>query len=376
MNDITKPMMVDVFKQISSLPFADLHFRNDPSTQLKAIVAIHSTELGPALGGVRCLSYSNTDRALKDVLQLARGMTYKSAINRLEYGGGKAVILYPEMFKKKSAEYRNALFSAFGDFIESLNGQYITAVDSGTGPDDMDVIARRTNHVVCTSQQMKGTGDPSPYTAQGVLRGIQAVLKKSTGSDNLSGRHILVQGVGHVGASLVEKLNKQGAKITISDSDNTLLKKYVEKFSCDAVSSNNVFEVECDVFSPCALGQVIDSKVVSKLKAPAIAGAANNQLMSDEMGEMLRKAGILYAPDYVINSGGMLQIAFINDVGKIAEKIDQIYMTLLNIFEKSDQQKMATNRVADRMAEAVIEQHYHCKHASAYPPEQGVNSNC
>ncbi len=352
MDATSHSFMADVFQQTANLPFADLHFCHNPASQLQAIIAIHSTEPGPALGGTRFIPYPDTDRAVNDALRLAKGMTYKAAINHLCFGGGKAVILYPAQLKN-----RRALFSAYGDFVESLGGRYITAVDSGTSPRDMDIIATRTAHVVCTTQQMAGTGDPSPYTARGVLYGIQAALKIKYGSEQISGKHIAVQGAGHVGYALIKMLHEQGAVISVCDTSSEALKSCVDEFGCTVVAVNDIYDIECDVFSPCALGQSITEETLARLKAPIIAGSSNNQLLNENLSEQISRAGILYAPDYVINSGGLLQIAYINQVEMINEKIEQIYNTLLTIFEQAAQQKKPTDYIADRQAEAVIEKH-------------------
>ncbi len=352
MDTTSHSFMGDVFQQAANLPFADLHFCNDPASQLQSIIAIHSTELGPALGGTRFIPYPDTDRAVNDALRLAKGMTYKAAINHLCYGGGKAVILYPDQLKN-----RHALLGAYGDFVESLGGRYITAVDSGTSPRDMDIIASRTDHVVCTTQQMAGTGDPSPYTARGVLYGIQAALKAHCGSDQINAKHIAVQGAGHVGYALIKMLHEQGAVISVCDTSESALKACVDEFGCNVVSVDDIYDVECDVFSPCALGQSITEETLPRLKASIIAGSSNNQLSNEKLGEQISKAGILYAPDYVINSGGLLQIGYIDQAEMINEKIERIYNTLLTIFEKAEQQKKPTHYIADRQAEAVIRKH-------------------
>ncbi len=342
----------DLFQQSATLPFSRVHIGNDTKSQLQVIVAIHSTVLGPALGGCRLLNYSSTSAALTDVLHLARGMSYKAAFNHLSYGGGKAVILAPAKIVD-----RHALMVAYGDFIESLNGQFITAIDSGTGTEDMDIIAQRTSHVVCTSNKLAGTGNPSPHTARGVLRGIQAAVKYALKQDQLEGLHVLIQGVGHVGYHLARYLHERGAKLSVSDINQQALHQCQDEFAATVIAPEEVYATECDIFSPCARGQIINADSMRQLKTKIVAGAANNQLSEGHFGDLLRKKGILYAPDYVINSGGLLQIACIDNGEDLAQAIDNLYDKLLTLFERSDKQDQATNIIADQMAEQYLNQH-------------------
>lgn len=344
--------MDDIFQQIEARPFTRIHFANDSDSQLQVIVAIHSTVLGPALGGCRFVHYPSTQEALKDVLNLAQSMTYKAAFNRVAFGGGKAVILTPE----KNYD-RRILMECYGDFIESLGGQFITAVDSGTGTDDMDIVAQRTKHVVCTSKLQAGSGDPSPHTARGVLRGIQAAAKYIFNRDKLEGLHILIQGVGHVGYHLAAYLHECGAKLSISDINKQALVQCQDEFSASIVEPDKVYTTDCDIFSPCALGQIINAATVNKLKTKVIAGSANNQLVNENYGEILRQQGILYAPDYVINSGGLLQIAYINDENKLIQEIDKLYDSLLMIFKKSEELNISTNLIANQMAKQYLREY-------------------
>ncbi|MBL4762732.1 MAG: amino acid dehydrogenase [Gammaproteobacteria bacterium] len=345
-------MMTDLFQQSAALPFADVHFHHDPDTQLRAIIAIHSTVLGPAMGGCRFVHYSHTQDALLDALHLSRAMTYKAAINRLPFGGGKAVILAPEKLRD-----RLALMKAFGDFVDSLGGRYITAVDSGTASTDMDWIASRTTHVFCTTQQSAGSGDPSPFTALGVLRGIEAAVKYTFNRDKLAGLHALIQGVGHVGYELARLLTMEGVKITVTDINPAAVKRCQDEFSAAVVKVGEEYAVNCDIFCPCALGQSLNSNNINTLRAKIVAGAANNQLDTEVCGERLRQQGILYVPDYVVNSGGILQIAYSQDAAQMERKINQLYDTLLSIFAQSEQQQIATNGIADQMAEAILNDH-------------------
>ncbi len=346
MQQFTPHHMADVFAQADEYPFSSLHFSHESRSQLKAIIAIHSTDSGPALGGTRLIHYPDTHTALQDALRLARGMTYKSAINHLAYGGGKAVILMPD-----TPFDRRQLLEDYGRFVESLGGQYITAVDSGTSPADMDIVAQTTRHVVCTTNQIDGSGDPSPYTARGVLRGIQAALFYQTGTDDLNGRHIAIQGVGHVGFVLARLVHELGATLTIADHNPAAVSQCVQQFSCQVVEADEILSIDCDVVSPCALGQVITADKVHKIRAGIIAGSANNQLADVSLADIVRNRGILYAPDYVINSGGMLQIAYMQEPHKINQCIDDLYQILLAIFKQSESKSISTQAVADQMAE-------------------------
>lgn len=345
------PQSVDIFQQTDTLPFADLHFWHDPEVQLRAIIAIHDTTMGPALGGCRMVPYDSTNAAIFDALNLARGMTYKSAINELPYGGGKSVIIHPGVIKD-----RHQLMQSFGHFVESLGGRYITAVDSGTGTQDMDDINQSTAHVFCTSQRQHGTGDPSPFTAKGVFHCIQATAQFINQHHDLTNLHIVVQGAGHVGYQLIKLLTEAGAFVTVCDNNPAAVEKCVQDFAVRSVTPDQVYDVVCDIFSPCALGQVINPDTLKRLKTKAIAGAANNQLLNDTFGEQLRQAGILYAPDFLINSGGMLQITF-SDLALLNQKLEALYDILLTIYEAAQQQQKATNTIAIDMAKAILETH-------------------
>jgi len=341
----------DIFQKADTRPFSSLHFGHDPTTQLQAIVAIHSSLLGPALGGCRFMRYPTTNDAIVDVLNLARGMTYKAAFNKVPFGGGKAVVLMPP------GNYdRRALMESYGDFIESLGGQFITAMDSGTCTEDMDIISERTQHVVCTSKDFSGSGDPSPHTARGVLKGIQAAVRYVFKREQLDGLHILIQGVGHVGYHLADYLHRLGASLSISDFNKEKVIQCQDEFSARVVEPDKVYQTQCDIFSPCALGQVVNQNTIENLNMKVIAGAANNQLIDAEFGQRLRNKGITYAPDYVINSGGLLQIAYVQDENELKRSIDNIYDALLTIFEKSDEQNIATNLVANQMARKYMDE--------------------
>lgn len=339
---------MDVFKQADALGFGDIHIKIDSVTDLHAIIAIHNTKLGPALGGCRCVPYPSTEAALLDAMRLARGMTYKAAISGLSSGGGKAVLMCPPEIKD-----REAYFEAYGAFVDELGGRYITAVDSGTSVADMDIIARRTQHVACTSESRAGTGDPSPHTALGVRRGIEAAVKSKLNRDDLEGVHVAIQGVGHVGYPLAQELFEYGSKLTVCDIDKDATERCVDEFGAKVVDPERIYDVPSDVFSPCALGAVINDDTLARLDTKVVAGGANNQLAENRHGDVLHKRGILYAPDYVVNAGGIIQI-IIDDESILREKILNIYDTLTRIFEQSAKTNEAPHRVADSMVDAML----------------------
>lgn len=326
--------------------FGDLHFKVDPHSGLKAIIAIHNTKLGPALGGCRFIEYPNTAAAIKDAMRLARGMSYKAAAVNLPLGGGKAVIIKP-----KTPFNRSEYMEQFGRFIQDLNGRYITAVDSGTSLSDMDIIGDYTKHVASLSIH---DGDPSPSTAKGILKGIQAAVAFKLGKDHLQGVHVALQGLGHVGYSLAALLYNAGASLTVSDIDPAKVEQAVKNFGAKAVSSDNIHKVPCDVFAPCALGSVINEQSINELQTTIIAGAANNQLGHASDGRKLHEKGILYAVDYVINAGGLIYAAskyFHTPQEKVTYQIDGIYTSLLEIFTISARENVPTSEVADNLAQ-------------------------
>src|SRR5664279_1241597 len=332
---------MDVFGKLSTYDFGEVHFRLDKASQLKAIVAIHDSRLGPALGGCRFIEYDTDEAAYVDALRLARGMTYKAAITNLGHGGGKSVIMKP-----KRHFDRSALFSAFGRFIEDLRGHYITAEDSGTGLEDMEIIRTQTKHV---------TGiDPSPFTALGVRRGIEAAVKFKLGKDDLKGIHVAVQGVGHVGYYLCKELHAAGAKLTVADVDKLKSERAKREFGAAITEITKVAEVDCDVFAPCALGAGLNDDTIPHLKASIVAGAANNQLLEPRHGDDLHARGILYAPDYAINAGGLVNVAQEvkgYDAKAAREKTLKIYDTIWDICERSKKLNAPTYNIADLMAE-------------------------
>lgn len=329
------------------LKFGEVHMKFDHALGLRAIVAIHNLIRGPAIGGCRLIPYASTDAALEDALRLAFMMSYKSAINNLPHGGAKSVLMMPKEIKN-----REAFFEKFGDFVNELGGRYIVAVDSGTSPKDMDIIARRTPFVSCTTNS-GSEGDPSPQTAFGVLRGIEAAAKFKLGKDNLEGVHVAVQGVGHVGYYLAQHLKAKGARLTVCDINKDNLSRAVKEFGAEVVDPENIYDVQADIFSPCALGSILNLQHIKRLKTKIVAGSANNQLAHYQYGAALHDRGILYAPDFLINAGGLIQVAVIYDhadKNKAHEQISNIYHTAMDIFEKSAAENRATNDIAEEIA--------------------------
>lgn len=325
-------------------------FCQDKKTGLKAIIAVHSTVCGPALGGTRMWKYSDEQSALTDVMRLSRGMTYKNAISGLNLGGGKAVII-GDSKTQKSPE----LFIKFGEFVNSLAGSYITAEDVGINPEDMLHVSKSTKHVTGLPGKK---GDPSPITAYGVYMGMKAALKFHKGNDSLNGKKILVQGIGHVGLYLLDYLQKEGAIITVSDINKEAVKNTVSKYNCKFLEPNDIYDAEMDIYAPCALGATVNNNTIEKLKCSIIAGAANNQLMDEDVhGKILFDKGIVYAPDYLINAGGVMncyaEIHGINNK-KVMEMAGEIYNTTLDILNKSKKENIPTSLAANKIAEKRI----------------------
>lgn len=327
-------------------------FCNNKDVGLKAIIALHNTALGPALGGTRMWNYKNEEEALIDVLRLAKGMTYKASAAGLNLGGGKAVIIGDPKTQKTEA-----LFRSFGRFVNSLNGRYITAEDVGTTVREMEYIFMETPWVTGIPKAFGGSGDPSPYTAHGVLMGIKASVKAKLGADSLKGIRVAVQGLGNVGYHLVEYLAKEQALITVADIDTAKVRKVAAQFAAHAVDADDIAAVDCDVFAPCALGAVINDRSIVKLKAKVVCGGANNQLAEARHGDMLREAGVLYAPDYVTNAGGLMNV-FVELEGyspdRALDKTVQVYDNLMRVFEIAERQGIGTHTAADRLAEERI----------------------
>ncbi len=341
---------MNVFDLMASYDYGEVHFARDPATSLRAIVAIHDTSMGPALGGCRFLSYAREEDALIDALRLARGMTYKAALADIPHGGGKSVVIRPDVPHFD----RGALFLAFGRFVEGLGGRYITAEDSGTGLEDMEIIRTVTKHVTGVDVAHGGSGDPSPFTALGVRRGIEACVKVALGRDALDGIHVAVQGVGHVGYHLCKELHMQGAKLSVADVDPLKAERAKREFGATVVPLDAIFDIECDVLAPCALGSALNDGTIPRIKAKVIAGAANNQLAEPRHGDDVNARGILYAPDYAINAGGLVNVSAEvagYDAEKVRARVMKIYDTIFEIAERSRRSLTPTYRVADLMAE-------------------------
>lgn len=326
-------------------------FGRDPEVGYRGIIAIHSTVCGPAVGGTRVWNYANEEAALTDVLRLSRGMTYKNALAGLPLGGGKAVIL-----GDNKTLNRDAIFSAHGRFIEALNGQFVTAEDVGTSPSDMEIVRSETTHV---AGLLSRTGDPSPFTARGVFRAMQAAAKYLWNSEDLSGVTVALQGCGHVGYYLGKHLHAAGAKLIVSDIDAQKTSRLVEEFDAEEVETEQISGVRADVFAPCALGGVINDQTIPQLRSQVVAGAANNQLLEDRHGEMLRERGIVYVPDYAANAGGVFSgcIELLGwDRAHASQKVDQIFDTVVRILELANSEAISTNKAADRIAENHLRQ--------------------
>jgi leucine dehydrogenase len=310
------------------------------------LISIHNTHLGPAIGGTRFWQYQNEQEAINDVLRLARGMTYKNALAGVPFGGGKSIIL-----KNDGPIDREAIFRAHGRFVETFGGRYITAEDVGTSPDDMEYVRKETQYV---AGLLSGSGNPSPVTARGVFRAMQAAAKYRWGSDALSDRTVAIQGCGSVGYYLASYLHDDGARLIVSDVDARKVESVVNEFRAVAVAPEEIYGVEADIFAPCALGGVINDQTISVLKMEIVAGAANNQLLEPRHGDELAARNILYAPDYAANSGGVINgcrdlLGW--DSAQAAVKVDEIYDTVFNIFQIAAAEDIATSKAADRLAE-------------------------
>lgn len=347
-----------MFELLDQYQVNELHVRYDAASGLKAFIAIHNTDLGPALGGCRFIHYPQESLAIRDVVSLARGMSYKAALADVPQGGGKSVIIKPN--GKYDPE---RLFSEFGRFVESLNGRYITAIDSGTTAKEMDIIHSQTSHVTSTSS----AGNPSLHTARGVFEGIRASVKYKLNRDSLDGLRVAIQGVGNVGYALGRMLAKEGVDVIVSDIDQGRVDLALEHFAVKSVAPDEIVHEPCAIFAPCGLSNVINDVTIDQLGCRIVAGSANVQLAHSDLGMRLHSKGILYAPDYVINAGGLIYASLIHldeiqqanmpmsEVGVIQElipkKVTEIGDTLLAIFERSSQENLATSVIADRMAE-------------------------
>ena len=338
-----------LFDTIAEMGHEQLVLCQDSASGYRGIIAIHSTVLGPALGGTRFWSYATDEEAIVDALRLARGMTYKNAVAGLNLGGGKSVIIGDN----KTAD-REMLFRAHGRFVESLGGRYITAEDVGTSTADMDYVHMETDYVTGLAGR---SGDPSPVTAHGVFRAIQASARERWGSDDLSTRVIALQGCGHVGYYLAKELHETGAKLVVTDIDPERVKRVVNEFGARGVGSDEIYTVQADIFAPCALGAIINDKTIPALKVEIVAGAANNQLLEERHGDELDRRGIMYTPDYVANAGGVINV-YSELAGwtsaRSFRKADEIYETVLKVFEIARSEKIPTYLAADRLAEQRI----------------------
>ncbi len=351
----TKDLKADpVFGQLSFNGHEQIVFCNDEDTGLKAIIGIHNTVLGPALGGTRMWAYQSEWEAVNDVLRLSRGMTFKSAITGLNLGGGKAVIIGDAKTQKN-----DALMRRFGAFVDSLSGKYITAEDVGMETRDMDIIREVTPHVTGISESKGGSGNPSPVTAYGVYMGMKAAAKHQFGTADLAGKKILVQGVGHVGETLVKHITDEGAQVIINDINEARLEELSKKYNANVVLGNDIYGLDIDIYAPCALGATINDATINQLQAKVIAGAANNQL-ADEVrhGRLLKERGIAYAPDFLINAGGIINVyAELEGYSKeeSLRKTENIYNTTLDIFTLSDKEKISTHHAALNIAQQRID---------------------
>lgn len=326
-----------------------VHMFHDAASGMKAIIAVHSTVRGPAAGGCRMWNYDTGEAMLKDALRLSQGMSFKNAMADIPLGGGKAVI-WGDARKDKTPE----MFRAFGRAVESLKGQYITAEDVGVSVADMTIVREETSHVAGLEHGEAASGDPSPVTAKGVYLGLSETAKRAFGRSDLSGLTVAVQGVGHVGSYVCDHLAEAGVKLIITDIDQDALDTVAKRTGARIVAPNDIYDAEADIFSPCALGAVINEKTLDRLKVKAIAGGANNQLIVPEMGELLRRKGILYAPDYVINGGGIINVAaeISGNYSRewVEAKLARLVDTLGQVLDEALSSNTPTNEVADRIA--------------------------
>ena len=359
-------MAAGVFERMQYRDHEQVVFCNDKTTGLRAIIAIHNTTLGPSLGGCRMWPFVSEDEALEDVLRLSRGMTYKAAVVGLNLGGGKAVIIGDP--KKDKSE---ALFRAFGRFVHSLGGRYITAEDVGTSVHDIEWVRMETPYVTGIGRALGGGGDPSPMTAWGVYSGIQACTRWLHDTRDLSQFSVAIQGLGHTGYWLASYLHKDGVKLYITDIEEERVRQVAEEFNATPVSPDEIYDTDAEIFAPCALGGVVNDNTIERLECRIIAGSANNVLEDeDRHGPMLREKGILYAPDFVINSGGLINVA--NELEgynqeRANRQIEKIYYILKKIFEVTKEEDIPTALAANRLAEQRIEMMSHLKQTWVAP---------
>jgi leucine dehydrogenase len=336
-----------LFRYAEFLNFGEVHVKFDPATGLKAIVAIHNLKRGPAIGGARLVRYASADSALEDVLRLAYMMSLKAAMSDLPHGGAKAVLIAPKVIKD-----RKAYIESFADFVNTLGGRYVTAIDSGTTPEDMDIVETRTPYVTCTSKYGE-LSDVSLNTALGVVRGIQASVKYKLQRDDLQDIHITIQGAGHVGYYLAKELTRLGARLTMTDINQNALQRVVDEFGVAVCTPDEIYDVPADVFSPCALGSILNIDTIKRLHVKVIAGSANNQLAHHHQSLIMHERGILYAPDFVINAGGLIFASAMydhNDLSKAKAHVDRIYQTLTGIYEKATSENRMPTEIAEEIA--------------------------
>ncbi|WP_305806255.1 Glu/Leu/Phe/Val dehydrogenase dimerization domain-containing protein [Stenotrophomonas sp. YIM B06876] len=342
-----------LFETLETSGHEQVLFCHNRDAGLKAIIAIHNTTLGPALGGVRMRAYANTDDALRDALRLSRTMTYKNALAGLNVGGGKAVIIGDPKTDKSEV-----LFRAFGRYVDSLGGRYITAEDVGTDVNDMENIYLESEYVTGVHQVHGGSGDPAPFTAYGALQALMASINRKFGHEEVGKVSIAVQGLGHIGMELVKLLRERGAKLYVTDLDPLLVDRAVTEYGAEAVKPDEIYEVSADVLAPCALEGAIEMAMLDRIKAKVICGTANNQLASHAVGDELHKRGVLWAPDYAVNAGGVMNVSLEID-GYNRERamrlIRSIYHTLGRVFDLSGREDISPQRAADRIAETRIQ---------------------
>lgn len=344
---------MEIFKKMEQHDYEQLVFCQDKTSGLKAIICIHDTTLGPALGGTRMWNYATEEEAIEDAIRLGRGMTYKNAAAGLNLGGGKTVII-GDPLKDKNEE----MFRAFGRFIQGLNGRYITAEDVGTTVADMDLIHEETDFVTGISPAFGSSGNPSPVTAYGCYIGIKAAALEAFGDDSLDGKTVTVQGVGNVAYTLCEHLHQEGAKLIVTDINEEAVARAVKDFGATAVAPNEIYSQQADIFAPCAMGAIINDDTIPQLKVKVVAGSANNQLKEERHGDALEAAGIVYAPDFVINSGGVINVAdelygYNNE--RAMKRVETIYDSITRIFAIAKRDGIPSYQAADRMAEERID---------------------
>ncbi len=342
-----------IFKEMEIGEFEQVVFCHDKASGLKAIIAIHDTTLGPALGGCRIWNYDSEEEAIIDAMRLAKGMTYKNAAAGLNVGGGKAVIIADAQKDKTEAMLR-----AFGRYVESLNGRYITAADVGSGPADLDIVYQETDYVAGISESYGSSGDPSPITSFGVYRAMMRTAKEAFGTDSLKDKTVAIQGCGSVAYTLCKYLHEEGAKLVVTDINEEAVERVVKDFGAKKIGVDEIYEVEADIFSPCALGAILNDETIPKLKVKAICGSANNQLADIEKhGQMLKDKGIVYAPDFIANAGGVINVAdelsgYNKD--RALDNASKIYDQIGLVFDIAKKENITTAKAADRMAEERI----------------------